>query len=510
MGSDAECHIFPRYVPIIRLGSMARGPMTDRERIAHLYRRFGLGASPAEVESGLQIGVEGTIGRLIEIPPKFEFPIEPYEFVWYADADPDLAGEYFRRWWLLRMLVTPDPLAARMEVFWHSHFAVSNQKVEFGPMMLDYLLAIQANSLGSFRSLLGAVVKTPAMLEYLDMGRSMRGHPNENLGRELMELYTLGEGNYTETDVKEAARALTGWGYLNTFFDLPGTNAIRTLDALRDQRPFAAFAWLPALHDDGEKTILGTKARHTGEDLLDLLAARPETARHLARKLWAHFAYPDPEDGVVDAIAKAFTDSNGNIRKTVAAIARHDAFWSEKAVRRRIKSPVEYTVPMLRALNLGGALMAFRAKPATSGRPLNPVIQNSLFTALESIDAQGQSLLRPPNPSGWKDGSDWAHSATMTARMTMQIPFVTPFPGQNATLLTALAFVKEAKPRTGPEVLARIALLFDWSLSEASLAVLNKVWEGKPSAYLAYLPEFHARFQKTLHLAAAATETHFC
>jgi uncharacterized protein (DUF1800 family) len=484
--------------------------MELREKIAHLYRRFGLGASYEEVEAAVPLGLDGALDRLIENPKPYAFPPGPYEFVWYSHVDPDASAEYFRRWWLLRMLCTTDPLTERMTLFWHSHFAVSSDKVMFGPMMLDYLLALQRNACGSFRTLLGEAVTSPALLEYLDMSRSLKGTPNENLPRELMELYTLGVDRYAEEDVREVARALTGWGYVNVFFELPGTNRQRIEESNRLDRPFAAFAPMPAMHDAGEKTILGRKGKLTGEDVLDILASHPETAERLVTKLWSYFVYPEPEPAVLASAIAAWTAGDGDIRKTLGAIARTPEFFSERAVRQKVKSPVDYTVGLMRAAGVGAQTLSLRERPGSFDHPLPQLIHQVLYGFLSSMDRQGQALLRPNDASGWREGEVWVTSGAQGERLALRIPFNTPDKGNDAILKSIRDFVAAGKPAKTSEVLDRLCLLFDWSPSAESRVVLEGIWTGKPGGYLSDLWQFYPRLTQTLHAVAATPEVHFC
>ena len=188
--------------------------MNEREKISHLLRRFGLGAGKYEVDQYAPLGVEGTIDRLINYEKVDEkFTVNPYEMTGYGEEgllmlDPPR----FAAWWSLRLLLTQRPLQERLTLFWHNHFAVSGDKVFYGPSILEYQQVLRRNASGNFRTLLHEVAKTPAMVFYLDTQMSVKGKPNENFAREVMELFTLGAGHYTEKDIQEAARAFTGWG----------------------------------------------------------------------------------------------------------------------------------------------------------------------------------------------------------------------------------------------------------------------------------------------------------
>ena len=231
---------------------------------------------------------------------------------------------------------------------------------------------LRAHALGSFRDLLLAVTRDPAMMRWLDNHANVREAPNENYARELMELHTLGENQgYTETDIKEAARALTGWA-LTRF----------------------GVRFVPRRHDPGTKTVLGVSGELTDADVIDILAERPETAEHLGRKLWRFFAVPEPTQEMIDRTSRIYFATDGNVREIVRTILTAEEMYSDEAYRWRVKSPVELVIGTARALELHSDGRFERA-----------------FTA-----RMGQLLYDPPNPAGWPGGPAWINSNTMLAR----------------------------------------------------------------------------------------------
>lgn len=391
--------------------------MGDRERIAHLLRRFGLGAGEVELNEYLPLGVQGTLDRLLNYEVVDEgFPISPWELAFDQGSDMVyLEPPRVATWWALRFLLTKRPLQEKLTLFWHDHFAVSAAKVEFGPMMLDYLEALRSNAAGRFEDLLAAVSTTPAMIRWLDTDASIKGHPNENFAREALELFTVGKG-YTETDIRELARCFTGWGIRYLVFEQGGEKLQQTAkDSIASGRPMTAFAMSPSLHDDGEKQVLGQKRRWSGEEALRMLAKRPETALHLARKLWEFFAYPNPSSGAVEKVAAALKASDFRIRAALRAIAESEEFWSERCVRRQVKSPLDFTVALCRQFGLRDTILQLRG-PATPTTPLAKPVRDAGGLVFGSMYQQGMLLLYPPDVGGWEWGSAWVTSANMSQR----------------------------------------------------------------------------------------------
>jgi uncharacterized protein (DUF1800 family) len=279
-----------------------------------------------------------------------------------------------REWWFREMLATPSPLTEKMTLFWHNHFATSQQKVRFSTLMYQQHVLLRKNALGNFGSMLRQVARDPAMLIYLDNANSRREQPNENFAREVMELFTLGEGNYSEQDIKEMARAFTGW----------------SLD-----RETGEFLFRRAIHDAGVKTIFGKRGNFEGDQALDLLLKRPETAQFITRKLWREFVSPAPDEAEVAKLANVFRDSGYNIAKLMQAMLVSDAFYAPENRGALVKSPVEFVV---------GTLKLFDIKTPN----LRPFVFASALL--------GQNVFSPPNVKGWPGGEVWINSATLLGR----------------------------------------------------------------------------------------------
>lgn len=279
-----------------------------------------------------------------------------------------------RGWWLREMAATPSPLTERMTLFWHNHFVSAQPKVRWPQLLYRQNLLLREHALGSFAALTHAIVRDPALLVYLDAATSRRGQPNENLARELMELFTLGPGRYTEADVKEAARAFTGHS-----ID-PSTGA---------------FLYRRLAHDGGSKTVLGQQGEFAGDDIVDLLLAQPATAEFIVGKLWREFVSPQPDPARVARIAAEFRASGYAIPVALRALLNQPEVVSADPAHALVKSPVELVVGLVR--QSGGEL----SQPAG---------------AALAAAAMGQNLFGAPNVRGWPGGEAWINTQTLLAR----------------------------------------------------------------------------------------------
>ncbi|KVD72616.1 hypothetical protein WS62_09575 [Burkholderia sp. ABCPW 14] len=297
-----------------------------------------------------------------------------------------------RAWWVREMLVTPSPLTERMTLFWHNHFTSGQDKVPFPQTIAAQNALLRADALGNFGAMLHGVAKDPAMLQYLDGASNRKGRPNENFAREVMELFTLGEGHYTQRDVSEAARAYTGWGL--------------DPDTL-------AYAFRPNVHDDGMKTVLGEAGRFDGDAVLDILLARPETARFVVAKLWREFISDTPDSDVVEHVAARFRQSGYDIKAALAGLLSSDAFWADRNRGVLVKSPAELVAGTVRLFDVGYG----DAAPLAS-----------------TLRTLGQNLFYPPNVKGWPGGAIWINSSTLLARKQFveQMMRATEAPGMRA------------------------------------------------------------------------------
>lgn len=378
---------------------------TDRDKGAHLLRRFGLGASEAELDYYLKDGLSGAIDRLLDYEHTDEgFSVEIERFA--NNKNGTLKPQQVGAWWTLRMMATQRPLQEKMSLFWHDHFATSGEKVQSGPLMFGQNEAIRANATGNFRTLLAEVSKDPAMLFWLDNQYNVKGKPNENFAREVMELFTLGIGNYTEKDIQEGARAFTGWSI--------GRRNGKEVDPTKGLKGGnSQFIVRQNLHDDGEKTFLGISGTLTGDDVLNHLCDMPRTAEYLTWKIWTWFAYENPEPALVSRLASKFREGNLEIKALLRAIMTSPEFYSPKADRTVYKCPVDFTISTLRQL---GVAQAMANTLDADGENIRGRIQ-PIQAAYASMKSMGMQLLYPPDVSGWEGGANWITSATMMERI---------------------------------------------------------------------------------------------
>ncbi len=359
----------------------------------HLLNRTGFGATQSEVQRFARMTREDGARKLladartvaVTPAPAWVGSAEALRYPRAGENATDTEKKMFRQeqvreglelrgWWVTEMLVTPSPLTERMTLFWHNHFVSSQQKVRLAELMYRQNVTLRTNALGNFGDMLHAIARDPAMVVYLDSVQNRKGTANENFAREVMELFTLGEGNYTEQDVKEAARAFTGW----------------SLDRDTGQFRFRRF-----IHDDGSKTVLGRSGNLDGDQVLDILLAQPQTAEFITRKLWREFVSPDADEAVVKRVARSFRDSHYDIKAALYALLTSDAFYASENRGTLIKSPIELVV---------GTLKQFDFKPA-----------ETLPFAVAAA-GMGQNLFSPPNVKGWPGQDTWINSSTLLAR----------------------------------------------------------------------------------------------
>lgn len=356
----------------------------DRTRVAHLHRRAGFAASWAVLERDLHDGPAASIERLLEGEPASLDGTPASEFAALLDAMASRLGTggnltRTQGVWLYRMIFTPHPLLERMTLFWHNHFATSYAKVQSLALMVRQNALLRAHALGDFKALLSAIGKDPAMLLWLDSTANRKAHPNENYAREVMELFSLGRGHYSEKDVQEAARAFTGWF------------------VVKDR-----FQEVPAQHDGGAKTIFGQSGRFEGDDVARLLLDQPACAEFLCGKLFRAFIseVDTPSRELLAPLAAAFRDSGYDVRVPVRTMLHSRLFHDPAVRRRRVKSPVEFAVGTVRALEV--------LKPTVSADAL-----------AESCERMSQSLFAPPSVAGWDGGPAWINTTTTLARTNL-------------------------------------------------------------------------------------------
>ena len=366
---------------------------------AHLLNRAGFGGPPAAVDRLVELGPQQAVSLFVDyenLPNEWPNPA-------WARPDPDRVAKLMgarrggneeerrklqqkenqmqrehmtelRGWWLQRMTKGPRPLQEKMALFWHGHFATSVEKVREPYFMWRQNELFRRLATGNWLQMLVEVAKDPAILIWLDQAQSRKEHPNENFAREVMELFTLGEGHYTEKDITEAARALTGW----------------SLDRLAEK-----FIDRPMLHDNGVKTVLGKTGNLAGEDVLAQIFAQPQAARFITAKLWNFFAGQPPSEGLNTALAAVFRADGNNFKPVLRAMFLSEEFYDPSVVRNQVKSPVQWLVGTVRMLE--------------SELP-PPVVCWNLTRNL------GQDLFAPPNVKGWDGGLSWITTNNLLAR----------------------------------------------------------------------------------------------
>jgi uncharacterized protein (DUF1800 family) len=345
-------------------------------RVVHLHRRAGFAATWGELQRDLQDGPQASIDRLLAGKARSQGVHEEFEQTAAALVNAVASdAERLKAWWFYRMYFGPDPLGERLTLLWHNHFATSNDKVRNLSAMRRQNELFRQYARAPFGELLNQAVRDQALLVWLDAPVNRKGHPNENLGRELMELFTLGIGHYTEKDVKEAARALTGW-------------------TVADGR----FREDLSRHDGGAKTILGRTGTWKGDDLVRMLLDHPATAERLAFRLCELFM----GEGVVDAagikaLASGLRETDLHIGWAVETVLRSRAFFAESNLGTRVLGPLEYVVGSARMLAL------FDPPPST-------------LLLAEWAPRLGQDLFYPPNVGGWTGGRAWITTRSIIGR----------------------------------------------------------------------------------------------
>jgi len=365
----------------------------DPDEARHLVSRTGLGVTPAEIAALRPLPYDQAVQKLLAsarttaVTPPPAWVDEPFRLPRPKQMSEEERKELrrtvviraaeLRAWWYREMAATPSPLTEHMTLFWSNHFTSSLQKVKWPQFIYRQNVLLRREALGNFGKILHDIARDPAMIVYLDNATNHKGKPNENFARELLELFALGEGHYSERDIKEAARAFTGWSI---------------------DRETGTFRFYPRLHDDGEKTFLGVTGRLDGDDVIDIVLRQPRTAEHIAEKLWREFVSDAPDRAEVKAIADRFRASNYDIKTLVAATLTTPSFRGAANRGVLIKSPVELMVGTMRLFDAG----------AVDGETLARIGRRL-----------GQDLMNPPNVKGWPGGEAWITADTLLVRQQL-------------------------------------------------------------------------------------------
>ena len=381
----------------------------DAALVSHLLRRAGFGSGPDELERCIKQGYEATVEELLH-PEQFE-PVDDYTlFRYHPITIIPGGGPEGQVKWAYWLVTTKRPLEEKMTLFWHNVFATAISKVDCYHELWLQISALRRRALDNYREVLNTVAQNPAMIFWLDNNENHRYNINENWGRELLELFSMGVGNYTETDIKEASRAFTGW----------------TINPKIPKGPFKRFNWTfdykPEDHDDKEKSFLGKQGRFNGEDVIEIIVQQPATARFLSRHLYSFFVADEPQvpswsiisprdEAAVETLSKAFVDSGFDMRSVLRLLFNSDFFKNSRF--QRTKSPAEFATSVLRLV--GG----------------HDFPQPKDYEWAKETGFMGQELMNPPSVEGWHTGKEWINSGTLMRRTNFAAKLVsdTGLPG---------------------------------------------------------------------------------
>lgn len=347
----------------------------SRRHAAHLLRRATFGASRSELDAAASTSPAAVVKQLLrncKEPANFQQQMQSLLSAALATGN----SKQLAAWWVYRMLATPAPLLEKMTLFWHGHFATSAEKVDDIDLMDAQNRLLRKHALGCFPDLLLEISKDPAMLIYLDSASNRKAHPNENYAREIMELFCLGEGNYTEKDIRELARCFTGW------------------EVKRKKFRFNRYQ-----HDSGTKTVLGQTGDFPGEEGVAIVSAHPKAATFISRKLVQFFVMdePLPSDELVEPLAAELRTNGFIIEPIIRKILTSNLFYSDHAIGRKIRSPVEFGIGFANCLNAS----------------------TNNFELASRLEELGQGLFYPPSVKGWDGGRTWINSSTLLGRSNL-------------------------------------------------------------------------------------------
>ena len=404
----------------------------DLALMAHLMRRVGFGASRAELEACVAKGYEAIVEELID-PPVEQSAGKTAMLLRYQPAcllpgGGAIPGQFN---WMYHMITTQRPLEEKMALFWHHVFATGNNKVDNCDQMLEQLVMLRKYGMGNYRELLVELSRNPAMIFWLDNNENHRDAVNENWGRELLELFSMGVSNYTEVDVREASRAFTGW----------------TIQAKHPRQPFGRFPWrfeyLAEDHDEGEKTFLGETGNLGGEDIIDIVVHQPATARFICRHLYNFFVADDVQvpawtiepardEDALEEMIDIFIDSGYEMKPLLRHMLNSE--WFKNARFAKIKSPAEVVAGTLKMVGTNQF-----PDPKISDIGPEPTYM-------------GQALLNPPSVEGWQTGHEWINSGSLLARINFVADRVanTSLPG----VQNIVQYIRDEGANTPEELLA--------------------------------------------------------
>lgn len=385
---------------LLLLGLLSRAAFgMSFEEARHLLARTGFGGTREQIQAFESMNYSDAVNAVLNqtrtqpltAPP--EWVNEPLmsrkQIKQLSQAERKKLRRQWRRrsfelkaWWFREMIQTDAPISEQMTLFWHNHFTSGLRKVKSPKLMYDQNLLLRRHALGNFRQLIHAVAKDPAMLIYLDNAFNEKGKPNENFARELLELFTLGEGHYTESDIKEAARAFTGWSI---------------------DRRSGKFRFARRRHDYGTKTFMGRTGNFNGDDIIDIVLEQPRVATHITERFWSSFISQIPDPQEIKRLANVLRSNDFELKPLMKALLTCQAFRDPQNYGAMIKSPVDLIVGTLRVFQF----------PMGDGR--------GIVLASRRL---GQDLMDPPNVKGWPGGNRWISSHTLLMRQQIMDRFL--------------------------------------------------------------------------------------
>ncbi len=368
----------------------------ETRRIAHLLRRAGFSPTRAEIDRAVAQGYEATVAELLHPEAQPDLEIEDLIRRYHVDQNSLMLLESSQGYWLYRIINSRRPLEEKMALFWHGLFATAYGKLNHAKAVVNQTHTFRRHALGSFADILLDLSRDPAMIFWLDNKDNHKDAPNENYGRELLELFSMGIGNYTEDDVKAAARSFTGWTIENAEY--------MSIRASRDSFwPYGRIDWQFRYrdddHDHADKTFLGHTGPFNGQDIIDIIIRQPATAHYIAGKLYNFFVSDRPDEADIGILADEFVRTNGDIRAVMRRLFLSDFFTDESARLARVKSPAEL---------VGGA-----ARLAGSHRAPEWTIVNLAM----DVNFMGQEILNPPTVEGWHTGTEWIDTGNLVERI---------------------------------------------------------------------------------------------
>lgn len=428
----------------------------NESRAAHLLRRAGFGATRAQLDAAVRRGPQATVDELLTArdEPKFDATLAAMASSLLAASD----ARSLAAWWLYRIAHTAAPLRERMTLFWHGHFATSGAKVDNARLLLSQHEMLRQHALGKFRDLAHGISRDSAMLLYLDSATNRRSHPNENFARELLELFCLGLGHYTERDIQQLARCFTGWEVRNN-----------------------TFRFNRYQHDPGEKDCFGRRGAFTGEQAVDIVLEQPAVASYLVAKLVHEFVTDEPAlpDALVAPLVERFRATGYDLADLVGTILSSRLMLEQPPRGAKVRSPIAFAVGWLRSLD---------------GATSMPQLANDL-------EQMGQLLFYPPNVKGWPGGRAWINSSTLVARANLIARWVDPNAGTRFGGTNLIEWTKRQGWRDADEIVDGFARrLLALPLPDAARSTLVQMVRERPEPAagasavlhaLSLLPESH-------------------